>query len=347
MQKRHSWKSEDLSKFSLHLHNLLKSGIPLVSSLELLSDQNVISESVGKNLVSSLQQGRSFSESLKMERFPDLFTSFIRAAEEHGDYVYGLKQCESYYSARAKLIQDLLQACTYPFIVLVCVGCALFFMITVVLPRFAELYQTLGVKLPAITQYMLALTEVMGVILRVLLFCILLLLFLSLWIRYGSDRMKPFFEKFLFSFPIVKSFYRLHLTHYVAIQLGSLLKAGVPLLKALALMEKLSPWYQLTETMQMIKEGVVQGKSLHQAIKQTKQALFLPTFPRMVAIGEKTGRLDSSLLSLAESTEIYMRTQIKRWVQSLEPMLIFLLGIFIAVTVIAMFLPMLKMVEAI
>src|SRR5690606_29203000 len=110
MQKRHSWKSEDLSKFSLHLHNLLKSGIPLVSSLELLSDQNVISESVGKNLVSSLQQGRSFSESLKMERFPDLFTSFIRAAEEHGDYVYGLKQCESYYSARAKLIQDLLQA---------------------------------------------------------------------------------------------------------------------------------------------------------------------------------------------------------------------------------------------
>src|SRR5690606_9379068 len=136
-----------------------------VSSLELLADQKVISERMGRSLISSLQQGHSFSTALKSEAFPDLFVSFIRAAEEHGDYVYGLKQCEAYYRPRAKLVQDIIQACTYPLIVLFCVGLALFFMVTIVLPRFAELYRTLGVRLPTITQYILALTDMMQIIL--------------------------------------------------------------------------------------------------------------------------------------------------------------------------------------
>lgn len=346
MQKKRSWKSEELSMFSRHFHHLLNSGIPLVSSIELLSDQKVISENVGKNLISSLQQGISLSEALRQEQFPDLFLSFIRAAEEHGDYVYGLKQCESYYEARARLVQDLIQACTYPLIVLICVGFAFFFMITVVLPRFAELYQTLGVKLPLITQYMLALTDVMGMILNIFLLLVFLLLLLIVFIRYSSRRWKRLFEKCLFSLPLLKQFYRMHLTHYVTIQLGSLLKSGVPLLQALILMKRLSPWIVLAETIQAMKERVVQGKPLHEAIRQN-QMLFLPSFPRMVAIGERTGQLDQSLLSLAKSTEINLRAQMKRWVRSLEPSLIFLLGILIAVTVIAMFLPMLQMVQAI
>lgn len=346
MQKKHSWKSEDLSMFSLHLHNLLNSGIPLVASIELLIEQKVVSEKVGKNLVASLQQGLSFSEALKLEQFPTLFISFIRAAEEHGDYVYGLKQCESYYQARAKLKQDLIQACTYPLIVLVCVGVALFFMINVVLPRFAELYQTLGVQLPAITRYMLSLTDILGVIFKSLLLLILLLLLMIYLLQYLSNSSKRLLEKILFSLPIARQFYRLHLTHYVTIQLGSLLKAGVPLLNSLTLMERLSPWFVLAESIQAMKERVIRGKPLHEAIQQEKSSLFLPTFPRMVAIGEKSGQLDQSLLSFAKSTEINLRTQMNRWVRGLEPMLIFLLGIFIAITVIAMFLPMLQMVQA-
>lgn len=346
MQKKNSWKSEDLSLFSLQLYHLLKSGIPLVSSLELLSDQKVISERIGRRLVASLQQGLSFSKALKFEQFPDLFISFIRAAEEHGDYVYGLRQCENYYDARAKLIQDVIQACTYPLIVLFCVGLALSFMVTIVLPRFAELYQTLGVKLPAITQYMLALTDIIQIMLGILL-CLLILLFaIIFFVRFGSHRIKRFWEEILFSLPIAKQFYQLRITHYVTIQLGSLLKSGVPLLTSLTLMEKLSPWLVLSETIQSIKEQVVQGRSFHESIKQVNQALFLSSLPRMVAIGEKTGQLDQSLLSLAKSTEINMRMQIKRWIRSLEPTLIFMLGIFIAITVIAMFLPMLQMVQA-
>lgn len=347
MQKKNTWKSEDLSLFSLQLSHLLQSGVPLVASLELLVDQKVISEKIGNRLISSLQQGRSFSTALRQEQFPDLFISFIRAAEEHGDFVYGLKQCEAYYDSRAKLIQDIIQACTYPLIVLFCVGLSLSFLIMVVLPRFAELYQTLGVKLPTITALMLSFANMIQNILFILVGIIFLFVIIGFFMRFGSNSIKPHFERLLFGLPIIKRFYQLRITHYVTIQLGSLLKSGVPLLPSLNLMEKLSPWVILSEAIRIIKDQVIQGKSLHESIKGVNQSLFLSSLSRMVAIGEKTGQLDQSLLSLAKSTEIYLRTQLKRWVRSLEPTLIFLLGVFIAVTVIAMFLPMLQMVQAI
>lgn len=345
MRKRTSWKSEELSIFSLQLYHLLSSGVPLVSSIELLYDQKVIPQNVGKEIVFSLQKGFSFSKALWLQGFPDLFISFIRAAEEHGDYVYGLKQCQSYYQTRARLIQDLIQACTYPLIVLFCVGLSMVFMITVVLPRFAELYQTLGVQLPAITRYMLALTDVVQTLMFFFIVLLVLFLFVILLMQFRFEKIRRLFEEMGCRVPFVKRLYGLRITHYFAIQLGSLLRSGVPLLPSLTLMEKLSPWLILTDAIHSIKTQVIHGESLHDAIRAIDRPFFLSSLAKMVAIGEKTGQLDQSLLSLANSTEIYMRTQLQRLVRSLEPTLIFILGMFIAVTVIAMFLPMLQMVQ--
>lgn len=346
-KKKADWKSEKLALFSQQLQHLLASGIPLIASLELLIDQKVVKAEIGSGLIHSLKQGTSFSQALRIHAFPDLFHSFIRAAEEHGDYVFGLKQCEAYYHSRAKLRQEIIQACSYPLIVLLCVGAALTFMVTVVLPRFAELYETLGVELPAITQYMLALTGMVQWFIWIVAGILAAVLLLWLWSQYGSAQAKPRLEQVLFSLPLIRTFYRFRITHYVAIQLGSLLRSGVPLLTSLQLMEKLSPWSTLRQITTQIKQKVITGISLHLSIKQADASLFLPSLTRMIAIGETSGQLDQSLLSLAKSTEVLLSDQLKRWIRGLEPVLIFLLGVFIAITVIAMFLPMLQMVQAV
>lgn len=348
MQKRKgTWKSEELAVMSQQLHQLLESGIPLISSLELLLDQKVIPEVAARSLIQSLKQGKSFSEALRKEDFPDLFISFIRAAEEHGNYLLGLTQCHAYYQSHTKMKQELIQSCTYPLIVLICVTAALTFMMTVVLPRFAELYQTLGVELPGITQYMLRLTDLIQMMVWILAGMALCVLLIWICTQYGSSQIRSKFEHFLFRIPLIKQFYRFRMTHYVSIQLGSLLRSGVPLLKSLELMEKLSPWNLLSDSLRQIKVRLIGGISLHQSIQMTQQTLFLKSLARIVAIGEQSGQLDQSLLSLAKSTENLMKNQLNRWMRSLEPMLIFFLGIFIAITVIAMFLPMLQMVQAI
>lgn len=348
MQKKNgAWKSEGLAVMSQQLQQLLQSGIPLIASLELLLDQKVIPEMSARGLIQSLRQGSSFSEALQKENFPDLFISFIRAAEEHGDYLLGLKQCNAYYLSRAKMKQELIQSCTYPLIVLICVIAALTFMMTVVLPRFAELYQTLGVQLPVLTQYMLNLTEFIQIILWVFALVGLIVCLIWLCTKYGSSQIRSKFEQFLFAIPLIKQFYRFRMTHYVSIQLGSLLRSGVPLLKSLELMEQLSPWKLLADSLSQIKQQLIQGVPLHQSIQMTQHTLFLKSLARIVAIGEQSGQLDHSLLSLAKSTESLMQNQLNRWIRTLEPMLIFFLGIFIAITVIAMFLPMLQMVQAV
>ncbi|MBA4493268.1 type II secretion system F family protein [Paenactinomyces guangxiensis] len=340
------WNSEKCALFSQQLVHLLRSGIPLTASLELLTEQKMIRKETGTHLLQALKQGSSFSEALHQEKFPDLFVSFIRAAEEHGDYVFGLNQCESYYTSRARMIRELGQACIYPCLVLGLVGIALTFMVTAVLPRFSTLYQTLGIELPGLTKILLNLHEIVNLVVMSTGGGILSVLLFAGVLRACPKEKKVFFTGWLFRLPLLGSVYRYRMTHYLSVQLGSLLKAGVPLLTALELMEKLTPWAGLSVCVRQMKQRLLEGASLHQSLKEQSAHLFLPSLPRMVAIGESSGRLDETLLSLGRGTELIIKNKAEQFTRSLEPILIFAVGLFIAVTVIAMFMPMLQLVRA-
>jgi type II secretory pathway component PulF len=97
MWSKRKWKANQYILFSQQMSNLCRSGISLLSSLELLAEQKIISASFYQNLTSALQAGHPLSAALKQQNFSELYVSFIRAAEEHGDYAFGFKQCEQYY----------------------------------------------------------------------------------------------------------------------------------------------------------------------------------------------------------------------------------------------------------
>lgn len=343
-KRKQQWKLEQLFLFSRQLCNLLESGIPLITSLELLVEQCIIPGEAGSVIIAQLQQGKSFSVSLQEANFPNLFVSFIRAAEEHGDYIFGLSQCEAYFSSRDQWIREIKHACTYPFFVLLLVIVALFFMMTMVLPRFNELYITMGIELPWMTRLTLSLFHTISYVMWIFLFLLLgipLYVLLRKWRKWEKEHWK----KWIIRLPFLKSFFQYYFTHYFSIQLGSLLRSGVPLLVSLGVVEKYTPWPVLREYLEKVKIALLQGNSFYQAI-EGNSSLFLSSFPMMIAIGEKSGRLDQSLLSLAKGTEQLLKAKMDRFVQSLEPMLIFFIGCFIALTVITMFLPMLQLVRA-
>lgn len=343
-RKKQYWSLEQLVLFSRQLCNLLESGIPLISSLELLVEQSILPQKAGQTIVEELQQGKSFSEALQNEFFPNLFVSFIRAAEEHGDYIFGLSQCEMYFSSRDQWLKGLKQACTYPLFVLLLVIAALFFMMTMVLPRFNELYVTMGIELPWMTRFTLSFFNAMWYIMWVIILVLLgipIYFMLKKW--KGWD--KEVWEKWILRVPFIKTTFQYYFTHYFSIQLGSLLRSGVPLLVSLGVVEKYAPWPSLRNYIEQVRVRLLQGKSFYDAINEDS-SLFLSTFPMMIALGEKSGRLDQSLLSFARGTEQMLKTKMDRFVKSVEPMLIFFIGCFIALTVITMFLPMLQLVRA-
>jgi type II secretory pathway component PulF len=333
------WKADQLVVFSSQLANLLTSGIPLIPSLNILIEQEVISYPFGKRIIHHLEEGQSFSNALMQEQIPSLFVSFIRAAEEHGDYPFGLKQCQSYYQSRAKFSREIKKATTYPAIVLLLVMGAFLFLMAFVLPRFHELYQTMGIQMPVMTEWMLHSFELIRICMGVV-FTFLLIAYL--WIRTSK---KQQWFLILLHLPFVNRFFRFRITHYVAIQLGALLQAGVPLLTALELIESLSPWRQLSKQIRAIKDQVTQGYSLCESIENICHSYFLPTFSKMVALGESSGRLDESLLNFANGVEMIFKERMEQFTRSLEPILILIIGVFISITVISLFMPMLQVVK--
>jgi type II secretory pathway component PulF len=340
------WKAEKVMVFSQQMGYLLESGISLLACLDLLLTQQFISSSIYQKLKNTLENGESLSSALQKCAFPDLFISFIRAAEEHGDYVFGFKQCASYYAARAKWSREVGQACFYPMLVfLIAIG-AVFFLVSVVLPRFFELYQTLGIPLPRITQVMFKLSHSFHSILFFTGGCICALMVIYGLIRLSSDRVQAFFARGLLWLPIIRQIYRYRFTHYVSTQLGSLLAAGVPLLTALDVMGTLTPWVLLTRRLDKVKERLIQGDSFAGAVKEKAAPLFLPLFVQMVSLAEESGKLDQILIHLSHSTERMMQFKIERLTRSLEPAFIFAIGMFIALTVISMFMPVLQLVRA-
>ncbi|SHE63832.1 type II secretion system protein F (GspF) [Seinonella peptonophila] len=332
--------AELLARLSEQMMHLLQNDIPLLESIELLVEQKFIPEKIGRGLIEQIEAGNTLSAALEQLDFPALYLSLIRIAEESGGLAAGFSRCYQFYHQKDQFRQEVIQASIYPLIVLGCICLALLFMVTVILPRFTELYQSLGISLPPLTRWIVSMSSAVDqmIYLFILIFLIIILVFSKQTVKL---------ERFFLHIPGIRSLYRYRFTHYFALQLGSLLQSGVPLLQSLELIAKLSPWIEVTRAVQKVKECLVKGDSLQLALENCKQGIFETFLPRLTAIGERTGRLEEILLHVANTMERLIRLRLQKYVKGMEPLFILLLGVVILVVVVSLFLPMLQLVQAI
>lgn len=333
--------------FSQQLAILLDSGFPLIPSLRLLGEQRILTPAESERICRSLEAGVSLSESLRAEGFPSLYVSFIRAAEEYGEYVFGLRQGEIYYREKEEFLRELGQALLYPAVVLILVILAFLFLVTAVIPRFTDLYASMGMQLPLFTRLLLGFYELLRSSFTVIVCLLAMILAVAFFFRRLPPEKRWKWTRWLYRLPGVRHYFLFRFTHYLSVQLGALLRAGIPLLTALETMRALTPWPSLAEGIGRIRKRLMEGESFNRSLAAEGNGLFLPAVPHWIALGEETGRLDQSLLSLARATENVIRERSRKFTHSLEPVLIFLIGVLIAVTVIALFLPMLQLARAI
>src|SRR5699024_4875459 len=188
-KRKNRWSADRLAGFSRHLSGLLQAGFPLVPSLRLLSEQEVIRGAEAGRILRQLDGGISFSEALAKEGLPPLFISLLRAAEEYGDYGHGLQQCEQYYAEKGRLIRELTRTLTYPAVVLLLVVLAFLFLMTTVVPRFSDMYETMGLSLPVYTQLFISFHESLRIVFLVVGMAFLLAVVAIMIIRrLPSDR---------------------------------------------------------------------------------------------------------------------------------------------------------------
>ncbi|MED5526795.1 MAG: type II secretion system F family protein [Pseudomonadota bacterium] len=328
--------------FTQQMAALLAAGIALDRALEImtqLGQEPRLTRLIG-NIHQGLRGGKALSAVLaEQQGFSDFYLSLIRAAEAAGNLGQGLEDL-AFYQERAQALKDkTLSAFLYPLVLLLVSALSLLVILTYVVPQFQQLFSDMGKALPLPTQVVIASA---GFIRD---WGLWLLLALALGgVLLQRQLKEPVFrlrwDSWLLRLPLYGTLLgKLEMARFSR-SLGTLLKSGVPLVKALQVARTSVGNSRLGKALDDSTEGLKEGQRLAGLLKQ--QQVFPALALQMLQVGEETGQLDQMLLKVAGTYDREVETGIQRLLTVLEPLLIVGLGMLIAAIIISILMAILS-----
>lgn len=328
--------------FTRHLAVMLKSGIPIAEAIGSIASQ--IKHPLFKQILLKVNQSVSNGQSLEkaLANFPKVFDNFfvymVRVGEESGNLEKNLEHLTEQLKKEAEFKKKVFSASLYPGIVittavLVSAGISLF-----VLPKLIELFQSLEVDLPLSTKILLYIAKVMrdyglGIFLGLLGLMLLIRFLISL------PKIKYQWQKMWLGLPASGTFLQNVQMSQMTRNIGVMLKSGLTISKALETQWATTTNLVFKEYLAKIKNGVDKGKKFSQVTEEGKFKYFPVLAARMIEVGEKTGKLDESLLYLGEYFEEEVDEAAKNLTAVLEPVLLLIVGLMVAFLAMAIISP--------
>jgi len=346
-QPRAHVKSKDLVVFTRQLSTMMSSGISLLECLEVLSEQ--VDDKgfalVIKNIVEDIRAGADLSEAL--QKFPKIFSNIyinmIKAGEASGQLDTILDRLAGYQESAMKLRGEIKSAMTYPVIsITLVVGISLFLLIGII-PKFEAIFKGLDVKLPAITQFVLALSSFIKTksYIWVPLIIVLVIAFI-MWKKTEGGRRQ--WDWLKLKIPIFGELMRKVAISRFARTFATLIQSGVDILNALHIVGKTSGNIIIEEALVDCAETVREGEALSTPL--AKYPVFPPMVVRMIGIGEKSGSLETLLEKISDFYEQEVSQTVESLTSLIEPLMISVMGVLVGGMVVAIFLPIFKVQES-
>ena len=331
---------KQLSVFTRQLSTLIHAGLPLVKSLYTLTDQldGYLKEVVAK-ITTQVEAGEKFSACLARypNIFPNVFASMIRAAELGGMMDEVLKKLATFLEKDERIKNRVRSALLYPAFVMGVAATILALLMIFVVPTFSSMFADLGGELPIPTRILIATSEAIRHRWYWIILAAGLLVFgYRVFVRapknrFLVDQLKlhvPVFGKLLQQMAVAR-FSR---------TLGTLLKSGVPILRALEAVRDTVGNSVIAEATVRVRESIKEGENISGQMEAT--GAFPPLVVRMVSVGEESGELDNMLLQIANDYEEEVDVTVSGLTSLLEPVLIVIMGLIVGFIVVAMFLPL-------
>ncbi len=337
-------KAQDLVVFTRQLATMMAAGLPLVQSLSALEEQTESKafKPVLHNVRERVEQGDSFSQALAQHPkvFNRLYVSMVEAGETGGLLAEILDRVASYLEATSRLKKKVKSAMTYPTIVCCIAILIALFLIIKVIPIFADIYKDFGAKLPAPTQMLI---NVSNVLREYFVFCVIgagALIFLLVKLK-RTKRGTEIWDRAKLRMPVFGK-----LIHKIAMSrfsrtFAALLRSGVPILETLRIVGQSSGNTLVEACVQQTAAAIERGDNLAAAMGQHK--VFPPMLVRMVAAGEQTGKVDVMLEKISDFYDEEIEATLAALTSLIEPLLIVFLGVVVGTIVICMFLPIFKL----
>jgi len=333
-------RARDLLTLTQQLATLFEAGMPLDRALSILEElsPNARVKAIVADLLRSVRGGASFSEALAKHHprpFSRLYINMVRAGEKGGVLEVALRRLAEFLEARAAFNEAVVSALAYPLVITTVGAGAVVFLMTFVIPRFATIFADLGQAIPLPTQILLTVSAAVQAYWWVgALLATAAVLAFRVWTANPHGRLA--WDQTVLRLPLAGALALKVETARFARTLGTMLKSGVPMLGALAVVGDMMSNQAIGAAVSRLADGVKRGGTV--AAGMAQHTPFPPLAMHMVRVGEESGRLEEMLLKVADAFETDVRTELRRVLSLLEPAIILAMGVLVAFIVVAMLL---------
>jgi len=329
--------------FNQQFLTLIRAGLPILSSLELLAKRQKDTNLRGKleDVAARVKTGEAISSAFEAQGgFPLVYTTTLLAGERSGNLEEVLQRFLDFQRVSLSFRKKLKASLIYPAFLIVMVIGLFIFLITFVVPRFAQLYDQLGTKLPELTVFLLNLDKAA----QSYGLYVAAVLGLGVWLfmRWSkTDAGATAVDKVRVALPVFGSVWLKYQVGLFSRTLSTLLTGGLPLVPSLETAARSIESRQIAKAVTSAVESVREGKGLSTSLEMTK--VFPELSVEMIEVGESTGALPQMLNSVAEFFEEDVQTRLAAIMSLIEPVILIVMGVVVVIILIALYLPILSL----
>lgn len=341
-------RTKALCSFTRQLATLIDAGLPLLRGLDVLRKQekNPVLKNTLAQLTEAVEGGSTFSEALAQHPkiFNKLYVNMVRAGEAGGVMDVTLMRLADFQEKAQKIKGKVVSAMVYPAVVMFVAVAILTFLMIVIVPKFQEIFRDLleGKELPFLTLWVMRVSNIIkNQFLLVIGFIAAVVITVKVLGKTVKGRLE--IDRLKLNLPIFGQLLRKAGIARFSRTLGTLIASGVPILQALNIVRDTSGNAVIAEAVSRVHDSVKEGERVTQPLEASK--VFPPMVLSMVDVGEETGALPDMLMKIADVYDDEVDNAVGALTSLLEPIMIVFLAVIVGTIVIAMFLPLISVVQ--
>ena len=339
----------DIYNFTRQLSVMLKAGVPLVDALDSVhsDDTNPLLNRTLDSIIDDVNSGLSLSRAMEKHPkvFDNMFTNIVRAGESAGVLDKVMFQLADFIAHDLKLRMGITQAIRYPSIVIGITMLVGVFAVTYILPRFSTLFSSTRIELPLPTRILLGIDQFINDNWGGIIFFILFFAF-AFWRALNTKAGLYQWHKFVLSLPVFGPIAQKMAISRFCHVLDTLDRTGVPILEALEISGKTAGNTYIEDRLSKVHTDVQMGKKVATSINTHTHDIFPSHVLKMIQVGEDAGAMDDMLGEIGDMTDAEVQDRVLKLTATIEPIITVVMGVFILILALAIFLPIWDMYEA-
>jgi type IV pilus assembly protein PilC len=341
-------KTKDIVIFTRQFSTMINAGLPLVQALDILSKQseNKSLQEVTRQVVYDVESGHTVADALAKhpKAFTDLYTNMVAAGEAGGILDTILMRLATFLEKNDALIGKVKSAMVYPGVIMSVAAIAIVVLLIFVIPTFESMFASVNLALPLPTRVVIGLSNFLQGYWWAVGLAIYAVIFL-LQRYYTTAGGKLTIDKLMLKLPVLGDLLRKSSVSRFTRTLGTLISSGVSILDGLEITAKTAGNRVIHDAIMESRASIAGGDTISAPL--AKSAVFPPMVISMIAVGEQTGGLDEMLTKIADFYDTEVDTAVSALLSLMEPVMIVLLGVVVGGMVVAMYLPIFDMINAV